>query len=221
MGWNEGIKAFTTSAAVLARRLVKMASTGLVAHCTAAAADIAIGVSEYAVASGAVCSVKLLNCGGTFEMTAAGAITAGAEVYQAADGKVSATVVPGGKIGIAIEAATADGDIIEVLPVLSSSESAVEAVQNALAADAAITPGAVTYLNPAAGAITATLADDTVPGRLTTIIMQTTATSSTVSIAHHVTSDPEVATFDAIDETLVLIWTGTEYATIYASATFV
>jgi hypothetical protein len=65
------------------------------------------------------------------------------------------------------------------------------------------------------------LADAPVPGRLTTIVMQEATASSTVSIAHHVTSDPEVATFDAVDETLVLIWTGTEYATIYATATFV
>ena len=220
MGWNEGKKAFTTSAAVSAKRLVKMASTGLVAHCTAADADTAIGVTDYAAASGADVGVKLLNFPGTFEMTAVAAITSGAAVYQAADGKVSMTPVAGGKIGIAIEAATADNDIIEVLPLVTSAENAVEAVQTVIASGA-ITPGAVTYLNSAGGAIAGTLADDTVPGRLTTIVMQEATASSTVSIAHHVTSDPEVATFDAVDETLVLIWTGTEYATIYATATFV
>jgi hypothetical protein len=220
MGWNEGKKAFTTSAAVSAKRLVKMANTGLVAHCTEATADLAIGVSEYAGDTGDTIGVKLLNFPGTFEMTAAGVIAAGAAVYRAAAGKISATVDPVGKIGIALEAATADNDIIEVLPLIGAAATAVEAVKT-IAASGAITPGSVTYIDGTAGAIAATLADDTVPGRLTTISMQDATNAATVSIAHHVTSDPEVATFDAVDETLVLMWTGTEYATIYATATFV
>jgi len=217
MGWNTGSKAFTTSAAVLAKRLVKYASTGLVAHNTAADADAPIGVTEYSVASGDIASVKLLNDGGTFEVTAAGVIALNADVYPAADGKISATVVPGKRIGKAIEAATADGDIIEILPI----KGGADAVQTATAAAAVIIPGSTTYLDSTSNAINGTLADDTVPGRLTTIVMQQASNSSTISIAHHVTSDPEVATFDAVDETLVLVWTGTEYATVHASATFV
>lgn len=55
------------------------------------------------------------SSGGEIEMTAAGAITQGALVYTAASGKISATAASTSfKVGIAMEAATADGDIIPV-----------------------------------------------------------------------------------------------------------
>lgn len=60
-------------------------------------------------------------------MVASGAITAWADVYGAANGKVSATV-NGNYIGKATVAATADGDIIGVLRLPATvSEEAVEA----------------------------------------------------------------------------------------------
>jgi len=51
--------------------------------------------------------------------------------------------------------------------------------------------------------------------------MTEASNSSTVSIALHESSDPEVATFNAVDEYLVLEWSGTEWVTIKATATFV
>ena len=51
--------------------------------------------------------------------------------------------------------------------------------------------------------------------------MTDATTSSTISITNHQTSDPEVATFDAVDETGVFLWTGTEWVTIFATCTFV
>ena len=56
-------------------------------------------------------------------------------------------------------------------------------------------------------------------GDIKTIIMTDQTASSTVSVTNHVTSDPEVFTFDAVDEALVLLWTGTEWVTLYATAT--
>ena len=56
-------------------------------------------------------------------------------------------------------------------------------------------------------------------GDIKTIVMVEASNSSTVSVTNHVTSDPEVFTFDAVDEALVLSWTGTEWVTIYATAT--
>lgn len=79
----------------------------------------------------------------------------------------------------------------------------------------------VTTIDSSAAAVTGTLGDGDRIGRLKTIVMTNADNSSTVSITNHVTSDPEVATFDAIDETLLLLWTGTEWATVHASATFV
>ena len=51
--------------------------------------------------------------------------------------------------------------------------------------------------------------------------MSDDTTSSTVSITNHQTSDPEVATFDAVDETWVGMWSGTEWITLFATCTFV
>jgi hypothetical protein len=82
-----------------------------------------------------------------------------------------------------------------------------------------LSPRGTSVLN-AVGAITATLPSGTYIGQIKVITMQTNATGSTVSITNHQTSDPEVATFDAIDETGVFMWTGTEWITIFATCTF-
>ena len=74
-------------------------------------------------------------------------------------------------------------------------------------------------LNSASNKVDSTLASGVSIGDLKTIVMTEASNSSTVTVALHVTSDPEVFTFDAVDETLVLVWTGTEWATVYATAT--
>lgn len=117
MPYNEGILTFTTGADVVAHRLVKL-SSGNVIHNTATATDDPIGVTERDADSGDNVAVKPVNYSGTVEITAAGAISQGADVYAAAAGKVQALPTAAGtyrKIGIALEAATADGDIIEIL----------------------------------------------------------------------------------------------------------
>ena len=76
------------------------------------------------------------------------------------------------------------------------------------------------YIYSNAGAITATLGAGLYIGQVKTIVMTDATASSTVSITNHQTSDPEVATFDAVDETGVFMWTGTEWITIFATCTF-
>ncbi len=76
-------------------------------------------------------------------------------------------------------------------------------------------------INSSANAVNATLAAGTYIGQIKTIVMVEASNSSTVSIANHQTSDPEVATFDAVDETGVFMWTGTEWITLFATCTFV
>jgi len=51
-------------------------------------------------------------------------------------------------------------------------------------------------------------------GQIKTIVMTDATNSSTVTVNNHVTSDPEVATFDAVGETWTLIWLGTEWGTL-------
>lgn len=79
----------------------------------AGAADVELGTMEVACTAAGPTTVRLRTAKGTCKMVASGAITAGVTVYAAASGKIasSGTVT----IGTALEAATADGDVIEVL----------------------------------------------------------------------------------------------------------
>ena len=108
---ESGKKTLTAGEDLAARRRVKLSGSTIV---YADAGENAIGVTEYAIANGQDGAVRMLNDAGTFEVTAAGVISAAAAIYGAADGKVSATP-SGPTIGNAIEAATADGDRIEVV----------------------------------------------------------------------------------------------------------
>lgn len=91
---------------------VKVAA-GLLVVCGAGEQGIGV-VQDNAVASASV-AVRMNNSPGTFRMVASAAITQYALVYGSASGKVSSTAV-GPVIGIALEAATADGNEIEILP---------------------------------------------------------------------------------------------------------
>lgn len=67
-------------------------------------------------------AVVTRNTSGTVRMVAAGAISADAAVYGAEGGKVQ-SVANGNFVGIAMEAATADGDHIEVMRYEASGET--------------------------------------------------------------------------------------------------
>lgn len=106
-------KAFTAGAAIAQYLRVKL-SSGKLAAC--GVSDQSIGtIDEASFADGDVRNVRLRNTPGTVKMVAAGAITAGAQVFAAASGKIDDTPNPYPE-GIALEAATASGDVIEVLP---------------------------------------------------------------------------------------------------------
>lgn len=119
MSWNRSRKALTAgSGGVNPWRLVKF-SSGKVIYNTASATDDAIGVTLAAAAEDENVSVALLNTGGTLEMTAAGVINAGARVFAASSGKIQALPASAGTyrmIGIAMNAASGDGSVIEVMP---------------------------------------------------------------------------------------------------------
>lgn len=90
----------------------------------AGALDQSIGTMEVAALAAGPCSVRLKTAQGTQKMVAAAAISAGAYVYGAASGKVS-SVANANIEGIAKEAATADGDIIEVQPLNAPNTNVV------------------------------------------------------------------------------------------------
>lgn len=107
-------KGFTAGGAIAQYLRVKLSGGELAA---AGLTDLEIGtIEEAALADGDVREVRLRTAPGTAKMVAAGEITAGAAVYTAASGKISATAASTSyAIGHALEAATADGDIVEVL----------------------------------------------------------------------------------------------------------
>lgn len=100
--------------------LVKMHTDQTAIVNTATATDLVLGVTKANAKIGEPVPIKPLNAEGTVEIMAGGVIGAGAEVYAGADGKVTALPVGAAdyrKIGIAMQAASGDGSIIEVLPV--------------------------------------------------------------------------------------------------------
>lgn len=109
-------KTFTAGAALGKWRRVRM-SGGSLAYAGAANTD-ALGVlSQETFASGEEVAVIMTPSTGTVPMVASEAISQWASVYAAADGKVasSGSIV----VGLAAEAATANNDIIEVVPLHS------------------------------------------------------------------------------------------------------
>jgi len=104
-------KTYLAGATVIRNRLGKFSGANII-HNTATETDDPVGVILNDAASTEYVTVDHL-CGGPIEMTAAGVISAGA------DGKVQALPTAAAtyrRVGKALKAATADGDIIEVLP---------------------------------------------------------------------------------------------------------
>lgn len=104
-------RTFTAGGAVAVHLRVKTPT----AIAAAGALDCDLGTLVTATAtSGDDASVRLRSAAGTTKMVASGAITRGVAVFGAAAGKITSTpnINP---IGIALEAATADGNVIEVL----------------------------------------------------------------------------------------------------------
>ncbi len=111
---TSSVKSFTAGEALAAYRRVKMSAAGTVSY--ADADEKAVGVTEAEAASGAYVPVRLLG-GTTHKVTASAAVTANASIYAQNDGKVDDAGAGSGSaaIGIALEAALADGDVIECL----------------------------------------------------------------------------------------------------------
>lgn len=80
-----------------------------------------IGYATRAGASGDSIAVALHSKQGTVKVVAAAAIAADAIVYSAASGKVSVSASTAYPLGIAMEAAAADGDVIEIMPLVGET----------------------------------------------------------------------------------------------------
>lgn len=104
----------TTAEVIEKNRLVRLDGSGNLVYCDAG--EVPLGPGGERTVSGFPIAVDLLvNKPGTVMLTASGAISAYADVYSDADGKITSTK-NSVKVGKALEAATSDGDWIEVLP---------------------------------------------------------------------------------------------------------
>lgn len=111
---NAQRRTFPAGADLAAYRVVTLLN-GELALCDPGEAPL--GVTEYPVVDGDLASIRLLNCSGTIELEAAGAVAAGDLVVLAAGGTVVKD--PGADartvIGRSLVAVTAGG-VIEVVP---------------------------------------------------------------------------------------------------------
>lgn len=112
---STGCKAFVADEAIAQFARVKLDSDGKVTN--AGLTDKEIGTATRpAFAAGDVIDVRLRSAAGTHKMIAVEALAAGATVYTEAAGKVQDTAqATAFQVGTALNAATADGDIVEVL----------------------------------------------------------------------------------------------------------
>lgn len=150
---SSGFKTFTATAVAIAEAVrVKLDSSGTIS--AAGVGEDWIGVTTMPIAASGSGTVQLRSAPGTVEVTAAGAITLGAKLYAAASGKVD-DAVNGDFTGLeALQAAAADGDIIEAVPVYRfPGESPVETVTTTNVLTAAES-GSTYFLDLAAGFVT-------------------------------------------------------------------
>jgi hypothetical protein len=99
--------------------LVVQSSAGVVDVSTSAG-DFIIGVClDYPDNAGDPLAVRLINGAGSCRMVAAGAISLNAQVQSNGDGSIKTATTGGYVVGIALQAAGAAGDIIEVMLVCS------------------------------------------------------------------------------------------------------
>jgi hypothetical protein len=153
-------KAFSCSGAIAQYLRVKTPSSLAIAGAT----DVELGTIEAAAfAAGEIRSVRLRTAQGTCKMVAAGAFSAAATVYGAAGGKID-DVDNGNRIGIALEAATAANDIVEVMRLPGPFGSGTKSVEAHTADDTltAAESGTVHTTVGASGTVTFTLPAATV-----------------------------------------------------------
>ena len=117
---STGFQTFQATATAIAESVrVKVDSNGLIS--AAGATDDFIGVTRHPIAASGYGEVKLKSAPGTFLVTASAAVSRGAKLYNTASGKVDDASAGGSFSGlVALEAATADGDIIEAALVNNS-----------------------------------------------------------------------------------------------------
>jgi hypothetical protein len=118
MSYNDyGIGSHPAAEDIVEGRRVEFNSSGQVVH--APATRLGVGVSRISQKAGDPIGVAYWNKPGTHHLEVRGAIDIGEDVFAAPSGTVQALPTAAGdyiKVGVALEAAAEDGDVIEVVP---------------------------------------------------------------------------------------------------------
>lgn len=154
---------------------------------TADATHGGVGVQQQAsLAATDIVTLKAISAPGTVKMVASGVIAIGATVYAAAAGKIAdtGTIVE----GIALEAAGADGDAIEVVPIhnrdVSTATTGTTAAAFEVDSDASTPKIALAGQTAGTGNFTTTLKPEATLSADTYVILPETADGDTlVSLA--------------------------------------
>lgn len=113
--FDTGFRPFTADAAIAQYARVLFEADGRIVEAGLTGKEVGIAQQE-AFAAGDRITVKLRSAQGTHKMIAIEALAVGAQLYTETSGKVQDTAqATAFQVGIALEAAAADGDIIEVL----------------------------------------------------------------------------------------------------------
>lgn len=113
---QHGTKTFIATSAITAHRRVELTSSSGTAVEHAAAGDNSIGVALHDAAAGDQVAVRLFNAPGTVIIEAHEAFAVGATCYGAAAGRFGDTdPTSTTERYVALEAATAQGDLIEAI----------------------------------------------------------------------------------------------------------
>jgi len=116
--YNESPKAFTADETIARYSAVKLTGSATGRVSVAGSGESTIGFADEAVVSGESVAVRLKTTGMTFKAIAHDSFAVDATLYQAESGQVSDSA-HGTARYIALEAADAAGDIVEVLPILA------------------------------------------------------------------------------------------------------
>jgi hypothetical protein len=200
------VRAFEASAALSIYRAVMVGSNGKVSYATSAT-DYIGTLEQASFADGDFVGVRLRSGSGTRKMVASTAITAGNPVYLAADGKVAAT--GNTARGYALETASGDGAVIEVLTLeLPDNWIPAGAVQSLSGAGACNVTSFLTKVTTT-GANALTLANGTRVGQLKKIQMIVDGGDGTLTPTS--ASGFTTITFNDIGDYALLKWNGTAW----------
>lgn len=114
---DSGIKTFTAAGTIYQKRRVKLTSTatGNPKVKLSGATGHDIGVAKVDAATGDLVAVDLLTKPGTLEIYSATTCAYGGYLKRGASGKATTTATEANAVFIAMEAASATGEIVEVM----------------------------------------------------------------------------------------------------------